>query len=115
MMMGCLALGFGIFVTSITTKYRDFNFLLAFGVQLAMYATPVIYPLSLVKESFGKYEWIAVANPMTSIMEAFKFIFLGAGEFSWLYLGYSFTFMIIFLLFGIVIFNKTEQNFIDTV
>jgi lipopolysaccharide transport system permease protein len=114
-MMGGLALGSGIIITSLTTKYRDLNFLLAFGIQLAMYATPVVYPLSLVMENFGKYKWLAIANPMTSIIETFKYIFLGAGVFNWNHLGYSFIFVIMLLVFGVIIFNKTEQNFMDTV
>jgi lipopolysaccharide transport system permease protein len=115
LMVGLLALGFGIIITSLTTKYRDLNFLLAFGIQLAMYATPVVYPLSLVVENFGKYKWIALANPMTSIIESFKYIFLGQGVFDWLYLGYSALFIIVLLFFGVLIFNKTEQNFMDTI
>ncbi len=114
-LMAGLALGFGIIITSLTTKYRDLNFLLAFGIQLAMYATPVVYPLSLVIENFGKYKWLVLANPMASIIETFKYIFLGAGQFEWLYLGYSFVFMIVLLFIGVIIFNKTEQNFMDTV
>lgn len=115
LMVGLLALGFGIIITSLTTKYRDINFLLAFGIQLAMYATPVVYPLSLVMENFGKYKWVALANPMTSIIESFKYIFLGKGVFDWLYLGYSALFIGILLFIGVLIFNKTEQNFMDTI
>ena len=114
-MMAGLSLGFGILISSLTTKYRDLNFLLAFGIQLAMYATPIVYPLSLVKKNFGEHAWIAIANPMTSIIETFKFVLLGKGEFSWAYLMYSFVFMMVLLFFGVIIFNKTEQNFMDTV
>lgn len=110
--LGGLGLGFGLIITSYTTKYRDLVFLLQFGVQLLMYATPVIYPLSTVPE---KYRWLSVLNPMTSIIETFKYGFLGKGTFEWLYLGYSILFMIGLLVIGIIIFNRTEKNFMDTV
>lgn len=114
-LMAGLGLGLGILISSLTTKYRDFQFLIAFGVQLFMYATPIVYPLSLAKEKLGEYYWIAVANPMTSIVETMKFAFLGEGEFSWYYLGYSFIFMVSVLIIGTVVFNKVEQTFMDTV
>ena len=114
-LMAGLGLGFGILISSLTTKYRDFKFLLTFGVQLFMYATPIVYPLSLAKEKLGSYSWIAEANPMTSIVETMKFAFLGQGEFSWYYLGYSFIFMITTLTVGTLVFNKVEQTFMDTV
>lgn len=107
-----LGLGLGLIVTSLTTKYRDLVFLIQFGVQLFMYATPVIYPLSEVPEN---YRWLSVLNPMTSIIETFKFGFLGQGTFEWAYLGYSTIFTVAVLLLGIVIFNRTEKNFMDTV
>jgi lipopolysaccharide transport system permease protein len=107
-----LGLGFGLIFTSMTTKYRDLVFLLTFGVQLAMYATPVIYPLSEVP---ADYQWLVAINPMTSVIETFKYGFLGQGTFSWSYLGYSFGFMVVLLLSGIAIFNRTEKNFMDTV
>jgi len=107
-----LGLGFGLLFTSMTTKYRDLVFLLAFGVQLAMYATPVIYPLSEVP---ADYQWLAALNPMTSIIETFKYGFLGKGTFQWASLGYSGGFMILLLLFSIAVFNRTEKNFMDTV
>jgi lipopolysaccharide transport system permease protein len=115
LLMAGLGLGFGILISSLTTKYRDFQFLVVFGVQLFMYATPVVYPLSLAKEKLGSYSWIAFANPMSSIVEAMKYAFLGQGQFSWYLLLYSFIFMIILLATGVIIFNKVEQNFMDTV
>ena len=115
LLMAGLGLGFGILISSLTTKYRDFQFLVVFGVQLFMYATPVVYPLSLAKEKLGSYSWIAFANPMSSIVEAMKYAFLGQGQFSWYHLLYSFIFMIILLATGVIIFNKVEQNFMDTV
>jgi lipopolysaccharide transport system permease protein len=114
-LMAGLGLGFGIIISSLTTKYRDLQFLVIFGVQLFMYATPIVYPLSLAKEKLGEFSWIALLNPMTSIIETMKYSFLGQGEFSWYYLGYSFIFMIITLFIGTIIFNKVEQNFMDTV
>lgn len=114
-LMAGLGLGFGILISSLTTKYRDFQFLVVFGVQLFMYATPVVYPLSLAKEKLGVYSWIAFANPMSSIIEAMKFSFLGQGEFSFYHLAYSFVFMMILLFVGVITFNKVEQTFMDTV
>ncbi len=107
-----LGLGFGLIFTSMTTKYRDLVFLLTFGVQLAMYATPVIYPLSEVPD---QYQWLAALNPMTAVIETFKYSILGKGTFDWGYLAYSAGFMIVILLAGIAIFNRTEKNFMDTV
>ena len=111
LLMG-LGLGFGLIITSLTTKYRDLKFLIQFGVQLAMYATPVIYPLSEVPV---KYQWLAILNPMTPIIETFKFSTLGRGTFDWMHLSYSIIFTIVLMLLGTLIFNKTEQNFMDTV
>jgi lipopolysaccharide transport system permease protein len=112
LMMGILALGFGMMISALTTKYRDLIFLLTFGIQLLMFATPVIYPLSTIPE---KYKWIIIANPMSSIVETFRFSFLGSGTFSWLYLGYSLLVTIAVLLTGTIVFNKVEKSFTDTV
>lgn len=114
-LMAGLGLGFGIITSSLTTKYRDMQFLIAFGVQLFMYATPIVYPLSLAKEKLGSYSWIATANPMSSIVEAMKYAFLGQGEFNWYSLGYSGIFMLTLLAIGVILFNKVEQTFMDTV
>jgi lipopolysaccharide transport system permease protein len=112
LMTAGLSLGFGIIFSSMTTKYKDLTFLLQFGVQLWMYATPVIYPLN----SFAAdKQWLLALNPMTSIIETFKYAFVGQGVFSWVYLAYSFAFMIILLFVGVVIFNKVEKGFMDTV
>ena len=89
--------------------------MVAFGVQLFMYATPIVYPLSLVNEKLGSLSWVAYLNPMTSIIEAIKFAFLGQGQFSLTQLGYSLIFMIFLLGIGIITFNKVEKNFMDTV
>jgi len=95
-----------------TTKYRDLKFLVTFGVQLMMYASPIVYPLSSVPE---KYKWLIAANPVTGIIETFKYAFLGAGEFNWIYLTYSFTFTLILFLIGLIIFHRVEKSFMDTV
>lgn len=112
-MLAGLGLGFGILISSMTTKYRDLTVLFSFIVQLWMYATPIVYPLSMVTNE--KLRTIIMLNPMTSIIEAFKYATLGEGTFSWLALGYSFAFMTVLLLFGIVIFNKVQRSFMDTV
>ena len=112
-MMAGLGLGFGILVSSLTTKYRDLAILFTFVVQLWMYATPIVYPLSMVEE--GTLRTLIMANPMTSIIEAFKYATLGQGYFSWLALGYSFLFMSVLLVFSVAVFNKVQRNFMDTV
>ncbi|MBO4371270.1 MAG: ABC transporter permease [Paludibacteraceae bacterium] len=112
-MIAGLALGFGIIVSSLTTKYRDLTILFSFIVQLWMYATPVIYPLSFISNE--KLRFIMTLNPVTGIIEAFKYSVLGVGEFSWGLLGYSFGFMCVVLAIGIVIFNKVQRSFMDTV
>ncbi|NOQ73588.1 MAG: ABC transporter permease [Crocinitomix sp.] len=111
-MMAGLSLGFGIIFSSITTKYKDMNFLLIFGVQLLMYASAVVIPLSAIPPL---YQWIFRLNPMVNLIEAFKFSFLGVGDFSWFWLAYSFLFMCVLLFFGTIIFNKVEKSFMDTV
>ncbi len=115
LMLACLSLGFGTIITSLTTKYRDFKFLMTFGIQLWMYATPVIYPLSVMKGNYEKYMWIIQANPLTAIMETFKYGFLGEGTFSWWALGYSFLFTLIILVGGMIIFNRVERTFMDII
>jgi lipopolysaccharide transport system permease protein len=107
-----LSLGFGIIFSSLTTKYRDLTFLLQFGVQLWMYASPVIYPLNTIP---ADKQWLIALNPMTSVIETFKYGVIGNGVFSWYYLLYSFVFMIVLLFVGIIIFNKVEKSFMDTV
>ncbi len=105
-------LGFGIIVSSLTTKYRDLSFLVNFGVQLAMYGTPVVYPLSMVPDKYRV--WLDL-NPMTGIIEAFRTVYLGTGSFSWNSLGYSTIFTLVVLSVGVVIFNRVEKTFMDTV
>ncbi len=112
LIMAGLGLGFGIIISSLTTKYRDLRFLVSFGVQLLMYATPVIYPVSSIPERF---QWIIQINPMSPILEAFRFAFLGAGTVNVNHLSYSFAFMVAVVLIGGVVFNRVEQTFLDTV
>jgi len=111
-LMAILGLGTGMIISAMTTKYRDLSFLVTFGVQLLMYATTVVYPLSTVKPSMS---WIVKLNPMTSIIESFRYGFLGNATFSWSNLAYTTSFSFIVLIFGIIIFNKVERTFVDTV
>jgi len=111
-MMAFLALGFGMIISSLTTKYKDLMFLVQFGVQLWMYATPIIYPLSTIPE---KYRWIVAANPMTAIVETFKFGFLDQQPLYTGYLLYSAVFTLFILTLGILVFNKVEKGFMDTI
>ncbi|MCX8081225.1 MAG: ABC transporter permease [Bacteroidia bacterium] len=111
-LMAGLGLGFGLVISSLTTKYRDLTFLLGFGVQLMMYASPIVYPVSMVPEQYRIY---ILANPVSPVIETFKFIFLGNGYFSWTALGYSFCFMAILLVSGMLVFHKVEKSFMDTV
>jgi lipopolysaccharide transport system permease protein len=112
LLMAGMGLGLGIIFSSLTTKYRDMRFLLEFGVRLAMYATTVIYPLSSLPD---KYRLLILANPVTPIIEAFRYGFLGAGAFSWGYLGYSAAFTLVVMFTGVVMFTKIERTFMDTV
>ena len=111
LLMAALGLGAGIVVSSLTTKYRDFTFLIAFGVQLMMYATPIIYPMSSIPE---KWRWLIQLNPMTAPVEAFRAIFLG-GPIPWSALGFSTAITAALLFVGIIIFNRVEKSFMDTV
>lgn len=112
LMLAGLALGFGILISSLTTKYRDLTILFTFVVQLWMYATPVIYPLSTMSPKMQK---IMSLNPVTSIVETFKYGTMGVGTFSWASLSYSFVFMLVLLAVGVVVFNKVQRSFMDTV
>ncbi len=111
-LMAAQGLGLGMIISAMTTKYRDLAFLVTFGVQLLMYATTVIYPLSTANESI---RWIIEANPMTALIETFRYGFLGKGSFTWSSLGYSALSTITILVAGIIIFNRVERNFVDTV
>ena len=113
LMLAGLALGFGILFSSMTTKYRDLQLMLDYFVRLWMYATPVVWPLSTI--SNAKLHMAMSLNPLTPIFEAFKYGFLGAGEFSWSGLAYSFVFMVLLLALGVVLFNRVQRTFMDTV
>ena len=110
--MAGLGLGFGIIISSMTTKYRDLQQLVGFGVQLMMYGTPVIYPLSSVD---AELRWLLLLNPMTPVVEVFRFAFLGTSALQPVYLVYSFFCMLTALVIGIVAFNHVENTFMDTV
>jgi lipopolysaccharide transport system permease protein len=112
LMLAGLSLGFGIVISSLTTKYRDLTILFSFILQLWMYATPIIYPLSLMSP---KRQWYMVLNPVTSIIEAFKYASMGVGTFSVGQLAYSFGFMVVILIVGVVVFNNVQRSFMDTV
>lgn len=110
--MALLGLGFGIIISSLTTKYRDLQFLVNFGVQLFMYATPVIWPVSSIPE---KWKTLAMANPMAPIIESIRAGFLGNGDFNYLQIAYSALFAIAVFFIGIILFNRVEKSFMDTV
>lgn len=112
LLFALMGLGFGLIFSAMTTKYRDLSFLIAFGVQLLMYASAVIYPVSVVAP---EKQWILFLNPLIPLMEAIKFSFLGEGILDWAYVAYSSVFTIIVLVIGVLVFNKVEKGFIDTV
>lgn len=111
-MMAGLGFGFGILISSLTTKYRDLTFLVGFGVQLLMYASSVVLPVSIMSP---KVKFIMLLNPLTSIIEAFKYIFLGTGFFSLSWLAYGFCLMTVLIALSVIVFNKVEKSFMDTV
>ncbi len=110
--MAFLSLGYGLWISAVTTKYRDLNFALPFVVQLWMYATPIVYPLSLIPD---KFKLVMALNPMVPVIEIFRKGYLGAGTINLLHTGLSVALTFIILLTGIIIFNKTEKTFMDTV
>lgn len=114
-LIAALGLGLGMMISAVTTKYRDLAFVVTFGVPLMMYATTVIYPLSTVITKYPKYAWLIKYNPITPIIESFRYGFFGTGVFNWGLLGYSAIVTGVILLLGIIIFNKVEKTFVDTV
>ena len=113
--MGMLGLGLGMIISSMVTKYRDLTFLVGFGVQLLMYVSAVMYPISLVKEKLSAYSWIVEYNPMAHIIETSRIMLLNDGEFDLYGIIYSVIITIIIFFVGLLIFNRTEKSFIDTV
>jgi lipopolysaccharide transport system permease protein len=112
LIMALMGLGFGIIVSSLTTKYRDLQQLVSFGVQLLMYATPVIYPLSTLQ---GGWRWLIIANPMTPIVEVFRLAFLGVSAIDPIFLLYSAAFTAVIFIAGALVFTHVETTFMDTV
>jgi len=112
LLMSLFSLGLGMIFSSMTTKYKDLVFLLTFGIQLFMYATPVVYSITSIPE---KYQWIVLANPLTSIFQCFRYGYLGSGSFDPNSLFYSIGVIVVLLSIGVVIFNKVEKSFMDTV
>jgi lipopolysaccharide transport system permease protein len=115
LIMAALGLGLGIIISSLTIRYRDLQVLIAFGVQLLMYCTPVIYPLSKIQTQYPQYLWLALANPMSAVVETFRYGFLGAGTYDVMNLLYSATATLIILFIGVLLFNHVERTFMDTV
>lgn len=112
LLMAIIGMGTGMIFSSLTTKYRDFTFLIGFGMQLLMYATPVIYPTSFIPEKFRFY---ALLNPLSSIVESFRSVFLHSGSIPLEGLAYSTVFALVCLVFGMLIFTKVEKSFMDTI
>lgn len=110
--LACLSLGFGIIISSLTTKYRDLAVLVTFGVQLWMYATPVVYPASQIG---GKLKTLMMLNPVSPIVESFRYAFLGSGSIPWNFLGISVVTTLVVLFIGVVLFSRVEKTFMDTV
>ncbi len=115
LLIAALGLGLGMIVSAATTKYRDLAFVVTFGVPLLMYTTTVIYPLSTAITKYPAYSWIIKYNPITPLIETLRYGFLGKGSFSWGLLGYSTCVTMAILLLGIIVFNKVERTFVDTV
>ena len=110
--MAVLGLGFGILISSLTTKYKDLSFVMSFFVQLWMYATPIVYPLSIVPE---KYRLLAALNPMTSIVESFRAAFFGTSSIEPVHVAISVTITLLVFILGIIMFSRVEKTFMDTV
>jgi lipopolysaccharide transport system permease protein len=111
-LMAVIGLGAGMLISALTTKYRDLVFLVSFSVQLLMYATPIIYAMSSIP---SKYAWLIKANPLSAIIETFRYAFTGSGFFSWYSLAYSSVWAFVFLALGTIVFSKVEKSFMDTV
>lgn len=115
LVMGILGLGLGMFISSLVTKYRDFSYLIGFGIQLLMYLSAVMYPMELIKQKLPGYGWIVEYNPLAYIIETSRYMLLNVGEISILGLCYTTIITIVVFFLGLLVFNKTEKSFIDTV
>ena len=115
LLMGILGLGLGMIISSLVTKYRDLSFLIGFGVQLLMYVSAVTYPIALIKEKLPEYGWLVEYNPLAYVIEASRFMLLNEGEVSLFGVLYTVSITILVFFIGLLIFNKTEKSFIDTV
>jgi lipopolysaccharide transport system permease protein len=113
--IAALGLGLGMMISAVTTKYRDLTFIVTFGVPLLMYTTSVIYPLSTAVLKYPSYSWIIKYNPITPVIETFRYGFFGEGSFSWGLFAYSIFITVIILMIGTVIFNRVEKDFVDTI
>lgn len=114
-LMGVLGLGLGLIISSLVTKYRDFTYLISFGVQLLMYVSAVMYPMALIKEKLPNYGWLIQYNPLAYVIETTRYMLLNVGQVSILGLSYTFLVTVVVFFVGLLIFNKTEKSFIDTV
>lgn len=110
-----MGLGLGMIISSLVTKYRDLSFLVSFGVQLLMYISAVMYPMALIKEKLPKLGWIVEYNPLAYVVETSRYILLNEGTISLGGLVYTGIVTVLVFLVGLVIFNRTEKSFIDTV
>ncbi|WP_257014062.1 ABC transporter permease [Winogradskyella undariae] len=115
LLMGLLGLGIGMIISSLVTKYRDLKFLVSFGVQLLMYVSAVMYPLALMRDKLPKIAWVVEYNPLAYIIETARYMLLGTGTINGFGIAYTVIITFIILFFGIIIFNRTEKTFIDTV
>jgi len=114
-LLAAFGIGFGMIVSSMTTKYRDLAILFGFITSLWMYVTPIMYPLSMMEEKYAEYMWVIQLNPLTSIVEVMRYGWMGTGTFTYLSLGYSIAVTFVCMIFGTWMFNKVERNFIDVV
>ena len=112
LLMAIISMGIGLILSAMTTKYKDLNQLISFGIQLFMYATPVIYPSSSIP---ANYQWVIKFNPLTGLFDYMRFAYLGVGNFNMSMLAYPTVFSVVILAFGVVVFNKVQKTFMDTV
>lgn len=115
LLMGLLGLGLGMIISSLVTKYRDLKYLVTFGIQLLMYTSAVMYPLALMQEKLPEYAWLVNYNPVANIIEYSRYMILSVGDFSWYGILFTAVTTFVILFFGVLIFNKAEKTFVDTV